>query len=656
MSPKLHNSREFTVELPSFRHWRNQVKCQMGCPVFTDAGGYVQAIADGDYRSAFLIASAPNPFPSVCGRVCAAPCEDECRRGAIDSPISIRALKRSATDRFGVESPRPETREELFEAVHAIGNATPWHLPVTRQFHSGVTSDLKVAIAGGGPAGLACAYDLAQQGFNVTIFEATDQLGGMMVHGIPEYRLSRRVIEKEIRHILDAGIEVKYNTPLSGDFTVSDLKSSGFDAIFLATGAQKGRDLSLEGSDLDGVVKALDYLLNINQGYRMDLGGQIVVIGGGFVAFDAARLAARTTKAFEEEVPSSGDAIRTALDAARLATRQGIAEVTMVSLESFEEMPVMQSTQGMEEFQEARREGITFLPRWAPKRFLGDNNHLTGVELQEVARVFDEEGRFNPEYHPNVTQTIDASAVVLAIGQQPNLSFLRDENSVEVTSRNTVDVEPETLRTSEPGVYAGGDVAFGPRNLIEAIANGKTAASTIAADLAGEATQKDAAYRIEIQQLSTREYTMPEGYEICDREAPPTLELDRRTGIAEVEETYTDEAAQEQAARCLQCHTAPVYNPDLCILCYRCVDVCPESCLAFAPRENIQLPDNQKIPSQAGDLLAGNIAFLKDEEACIRCGLCAIRCPTDAITMEQFGYTVETSPVNSAIQGYSQNE
>src|SRR3990170_2201213 len=288
------------VRLPELQHWKAQVKCQAACPVSTDAGRYVQLIADGRLEEAFLVARSPNPFASVCGRVCAAPCEDACRRGSIDAPITIRALKRFLTEQYGVESNRPDTQDRLLTQSIDEGNRYPGHLPVQplafhRSAASIVTTDnrRKVAVIGSGPAGMAAAHDLALLGYAVTVFDAAEEPGGMMRFGIPEYRLPRTLIRAEIDKILALGVELRTRTPLSPEFGLAELKGMGFDAVFLAVGVSTGRDLQVPGSELDGVVKAIDYLLNVNRGYRMDLGRRVVVIGGGFVAFDAARTAWR---------------------------------------------------------------------------------------------------------------------------------------------------------------------------------------------------------------------------------------------------------------------------------------------------------------------------------------------------------------------------
>lgn len=629
------------TRLPELDHWKAQVKCQIGCPVLTDAGRYVQLIADGQFEDAYLVARAPNPFASVCGRVCAAPCEDACRRGSIDAPISIRALKRFVTEQYGVESMRPETQQRLRTELVSEGNRYAGHLPVQPAGRAGEKA--KVAVIGAGPAGLSAAHDLALLDYAVTVFEAAQEAGGMMRFGIPEYRLPRSIIRGEVDEIVSLGVEIRYGTPLSPQFGLRELTQQGFRSVFLSVGVSKGRDLQIPGVELDGVIKAIDYLLNVNRGYRVDLGRKVVVVGGGFVAFDAARTALRMRTEEDvdrlEEPSREGDArLKDALDAARSALRGGAAEVTIVSLEDFSEMPVLQTTQGHEEFEEAKREGVDFITRRGPKRFLG-SGRLQQIEFRRVLSVFDANGRFAPTYDDGDVVTLDADACVLAIGQRADLDFLRLEDGIELNPGGTIRIDRQTLATTAPGVFAGGDVAFGPRNLIEAVANGKLAARSMHQFLSAERAAIERS--VAIEKIPTRDYRMIAGFEILDRKAPPTLDVGRRTGIAEVETGYDEPEARRQAARCLVCHVQTIYDPEACVLCNRCVDVCPEYCLAIVPFESLDLADDvrEELRTRAAANGLPLAAMIKDDEKCIRCGLCAIRCPTEAMTMERFSIT-----------------
>lgn len=645
------------ARIPSLSDWKAQVKCQTGCPVSTDAGRYVQLVAEGRDEDAFLVARAPNPFASVCGRVCAAPCEDACRRGAVDAPVSIRALKRFVTERYGVESIRPQTQDRLFGELVGEGNRYAGHLPVVPSPVPGTAAKVRVAVIGAGPAGLSAAHDLALLGYDVTVFEAGGEPGGMMRFGIPEYRLPRSLIKAEIDRILALGVTLRLGTALSASYGLAELRRAGFDAFFLSVGVSKGRNLDVPGVELDGVVKAVDYLLNVNRGYRMDLGRRVVVIGGGFVAFDAARTAVRVFK--EEELDAlAGDAgaadarAKEALDSARAALRGGAADVTIVSLENFDEMPVLRTMQGHEEFEEAKREGVVFIPRRGPNRFLG-TSRLEAVELRKVLSVFDESGRFSPRYDDADVTTLPADACILAIGQKPDLSFLKAEDGVDLTPGGTVRVDAATLATSAPGIYAGGDVAFGPRNLIEAVANGKKAARSIHEHLSalGASAGLELESHLEVEKLFTPTYRMTAGFELFDRVSPPTIDVGRRTGIAEVENGYDEAEARVQGSRCLVCHVQTIYDPEKCVLCSRCVDVCPEYCLAIVPFEELELPEEERV--LLAERADGNglplSAMVKDDDKCIRCGLCAVRCPTDAMTMERFTITERLVPKTSEV-------
>lgn len=626
-------SEKYRVQVPDLAFWQNLVPCQMGCPIRTDAGRYVQLIAEGKYEEAYLTARSPNPFASVCGRVCAAPCEDLCRRGKIDAPVSIRALKRFVTEKYGVESLAPDKQDELFAGKQEAGNKWRWHLPVQIQTRKNIVKNKKVAVIGSGPAGLSCAHDLALMGYHVTVFEATNIAGGMLRHGIPEYRLSRSLIDKEIDKIKSLGAEIRYNTPLSENFGIAELKQQGYESVFISVGTQRGRDLNIEGAQLDGVIKAIDYLININNGYRVNLGKKVLVIGGGFVAFDAARMALRGGP---EQEPAD---IHSAVDAARVAMRAGAAEVHIASLESFAEMPVLRTAQGHEEFEEAQREGIVFHPQRGPKRFLSDNGKVKGVEFIGVTRTYDENGRFNPQYDAGYSEIFDTDSVILAIGQQTDLSFLKSSDGVELTPNKLIKIDPATLGTTAPGVFAGGDVAFGPRNIIDAVANGKRAALSIDEYLRGVKPQ--AFYNLLIEKIPTRQFTRPEDFEQLERQAPPTIDLQRRTGISEVEEGYDEAQARQQAERCLSCHIQTIYDAEKCVMCNRCVDICPEYCLKLVPFEQLDLDETMKsslLQQYNLDPFQSASAMLKDDDTCIRCGLCAIRCPTDAMTMEVFYY------------------
>ncbi|RLE27766.1 MAG: 4Fe-4S ferredoxin, partial [Acidobacteria bacterium] len=467
MSGASTDDQRYPARFNELSWYRSNVPCMEACPVHTDSGRYVQLIAEGRLEDAFLIARSPNPLASVCGRVCSAPCEDACRRAWVDEAVTIRPLKRFITEQFGAESARPdffkllagEPQADTGAEANESGCRRPWHMDqLSNEESLKGESRHRVAVIGSGPAGLGCAHDLVLMGYSVTVFEALPQLGGMLRYGIPEYRLPRGVIDREIAAIEKLGVTFLTNTPITRDFGLRNLREQGFEAFFLSVGAMRGRDINLEGADKDGVVKAVDYLLNLNRGYAVDLGDRVVVIGGGSVALDAARSAVREFYQPMDEIELTAKAVadQPAMDAARGALRGGASEVHVISLESLDELPAAQTVQGKEELDEALEEGIHLHPGWGPTKISGDDN-VQGIEFVGVDRVFDEEGRFNPEYDKSRTMTLDADSVILAIGQQPDFSFLTGEDQVDLNPTGTVKIDPETLATTAKGVFAGGD-------------------------------------------------------------------------------------------------------------------------------------------------------------------------------------------------------
>lgn len=597
--------------------------CHQACPVGTEAGRYVALIADGRYREAYAVARRPNPLASICGRICAAPCEDACRRGELDQPIAIRALKRFVTERFGVESMID------LEVLREIYGGRETRYPEDR-----------VAVVGAGPAGLGAAHDLALMGYPVTLFEAQPVAGGMLRLGIPEYRLPRELIKLEINAILSLGVELRTGQRLGRDFSLRDLREQGFRAVFLAVGAHKSRELQAPGVHLDGVLHGVDFLLNVNMGYRLEIGQRVVVLGGGNVALDVARTALRA--GFPEEAVNPEINIVTALDVARSALRFGVKEVHVVSLEKMDEMPA-----DREEVAEAEAEGVVFHPGRGLQRILGEDGRVRGIETIQCTSVFDREGRFNPSFAPDTELAMAADTVILAIGQASDLSFLQPEDGVAVTRRGTVQVDSETLATTAPGIFAGGDAAFGPRIAIQAVADGKRAARSIDAHLRGRPPGRGG---VEVLLEPLPGFTRDLDYEGLPRQRPPVLPVSRRIGIAEIEQCFSEGAARREGVRCLRCWINTIFaqDPELgteCILCGACADVCPEGCIELLPVSEVAAAPElrDELVSELGEAAAAlceeggrGTVLVKDETVCIRCGLCAARCPARTITMEQF--------------------
>lgn len=597
---------EFTARPAGAGWFEDNVPCMRACPVLTNAGRYVAAIAQGDDLLAYHTARLPNPFPSICGRVCAAPCEIACRRGVIDEPIAIRALKRFACERCGVES---------------ASGAGAWREAV----HRAPARPERVVVVGAGPAGLACAHDLVGYGYRPVVLDAADRPGGMMVLGIPTYRLVREVLDSEIAAILDLGVELRTGVALGRDVSLGELRAE-FDAVFVACGAMVSRDLRIPGVGFDGVLRAVEFLINANLGFRVDLGERVVVIGGGNVALDVARTALRAVAqgpGSAEVAPPAEEGVHaaatTALDAARMAVRMGAREVRAVSLEARHELPAFDF-----EVEEAAEEGVILMHRLGPKRILGAEGRVTGLETLDVSSVFDPDGRFSPEFIEGTESVIPCDTVILAIGQTPDLSWLRPGDGVDLSPRGTIAVDPETLATSAPGVFAGGDVAFGPRNLIDAIANGRRAAASINRMLGG--AEAAIAPPSSLRSLPLVPRPIP-GYDALPRVPVPSVPHERRIGMPEVELGYTEEEARREAARCLQCFDNVMLDPELCILCGGCVDICPEHCIRIVDVSRLAGVDGGDEPASA---------LVIQEDRCIRCALCVERCPPGALWMGEW--------------------
>ncbi len=573
-------------------YYDSNIPCMAACPVHTNAGAYVAAIAEGDDKTAYLTARMPNPFASVCGRVCAAPCEDACRRGEIDQPIAIRALKRFVTEKYGPE-------------------ASPYKPSVVAMDRPERSES--IGIVGGGPAGLAAAHDLRLHGYQVTLYEATEILGGMMVLGIPEYRLDRGLVQSEIDTIIGLGVDVKMGTKLGTDVTLAELRDH-HDGVMLALGATLGRGLDIPGNEADGVLRAIEFLLNINQGFSVDVGERVVVIGGGNVAMDAARTALRAAEYGQQA--STGDIeddsdLAEAVDVARSAVRAGAKDVTVVALESLEEMPAAEF-----EIEEAEIEGIEFRHRLGPHRIEVEDGVVTGLTTVKVLSVFDESGRFAPTFDLEITETFDADTVIIAIGQAIDFDAIDGDSGPEISPRRTIQTDPIKFTTSLPNVWAAGDAAFGPRNLIDAIAEGRKVAADIHRTFGGTEEQEQSGTMIPLRSF----HRLDDLYDRIPRQEIPTLPTDRRIGLAEVETGFSEEEARAEAQRCLRCFANIQLDAELCVLCGLCVDVCPFNLISIVPAVDV-------------DLAERGTALLLDESKCIRCALCIERCPTAALSM-----------------------
>ena len=472
--------------------------CQHACPAGIDVPNYVAAVAEGDYAKSVEIIRERNPFPAVCGRICIHPCEYKCRRGELDQPVAIRALKRLASDWY-------------------FKNIGPQREPFA------VTRTEKVAVVGAGPAGLTCAYFLAKMGYQTTVFEAGPVAGGMLGIAVPEFRLPRQVIEEEIQYIENCGVEIRYNSPIDAKHTFNDLLNEGFSALFIAAGAQASKRMGIPGEeeDLEGLYYGLEFLSEVRAGKDVPLSGKTVIIGGGNVA----------------------------VDVARTALRSGARDAQIFCLEPRDEMPAWE-----QDVEEAIDEGIVINTEASPSKITQKEGRVTGIEFTHCVCVFDDEGCFNPTCDLDDTRFVDADNVIISIGQAADMSFLDADSQLERELWGTLVVDTNTLATNVPGVFAGGDFTTGPTFVIRAISSGRRAAIAINKYLTGD----DSPVYIP-DEKSARHTTTGLALEEESTEDKPRVEVEfedarnRIKDFREVEKGFTEEEGRREAVRCLRC-------------------------------------------------------------------------------------------------------
>ncbi len=483
---------------------RGSPPCRYACPAEVNAQGYIALISQGKYKEALELERRDNPFPSVCGRVCTHPCESECKRKDVDEPLAIAQLKRFISDQEQeLTMPKPDLNKE------------------------------RVAIVGAGPAGLSGAYFLARKGYRPTVFEATNHPGGLLYWAIPRFRLPEPALQRDLDYIKSWGVEIKTNTALGKDLHIKDLFAQDFKAIFLGLGAAKEKSMGIEGEDLQGVVLCVEFLSKAVHDMKTPVGKKVAVVGGG----------------------------NSAIDAVRTALRLGAEEAFIVYRRSRQEMPANE-----EEIIEAEKEGIKINYLTNPVKILGKDGKVTGMEcIKMKLGEPDSSGRRRPIPIEGSEFTMDLDMVIMAIGQAADVSFLNKEESFELTRWGTFAVDPDTLQTNIPGIFAGGDAVTGPATIIEAIAAGKEAAESIDRFIRGVDPKENRKKRV--ARVKDEDIDIPEDTPATMRTEMPLLELEKaKKSFREVAQGFSEDQAKTEAARCLSCAG--------CSECLECVKVC----------------------------------------------------------------------------------
>jgi len=576
------------IAAPDYFH--KVVDCQWACPAHTPVPEYIRLIAAGRYSDAYMINWKSNVFPGILGRTCDRPCEPACRRGRVEKdPVAICRLKRVAADY------KDDIRARLPK-------------PAARR------NGKRIALIGGGPASLTVARDLAPLGYHCVVFDQDPKAGGMMRTQIPKFRLPDAVIDEECDYILNLGIEFVGGRRID---SMKALLAENFDAIFVGSGAPRGRELDIPGrrEAAKNIHIGIDWLSSVSFGHVDKIGKRVIVLGGG----------------------------NTAMDCCRSSRRLGGEDVKVIVRSGFEEMKASPW-----EKEDAMHEGIPIFNYLVPKEFTHDNGRLTGVRFEKVKAEYDENGRRRLVNAGEPDQHFECDDVLVAVGQENAFPWIERDVGIAFDKWDMPKVDPKTMASSNPKVFFGGDAAFGPKNIIWAVAHGHDAALSIDKLCSGEDVNERPLPAVEVfsQKMGIHEWSYDNDISPDKRYRVPLRDkvVALRDIKAEVELGYDLELALKEAERCLNCDVQTVFTASLCIECDACVDICPMDCITFTPNgDEAELRTRLKAPSKnltqdlyvAEGLKTGRV-MVKDEDVCLHCGLCAERCPTGAWDMQKY--------------------
>ena len=506
--------------------------CKTACPAHIGIQGYLQLAKEGRYEDALALIKKDNPLPAVCGHVCNRRCEDACTRGTIDEAVAIDEVKRFIAER----DLNAETRYIPEKTIPSLKGGF----------------EEKIAIIGAGPAGLSCAYFLALTGYKPTIFEKNAEPGGMLRYGIPSYKLEKDLLAAEIDVIRQLGVEIRCGVEVGKDVTIEDLREQGYRGFYAAIGCQRGRKPGISGENARGAYAAVDFLREAGTKESFELEGDVVVVGGGNVAIDAARISSRCTD----------------------------AKISMFCLETREKMPASN-----EEIEEALEEGIILNCGWGPKEVLEENGHVSGVVFKKCTRVFDAQGRFSPQYDENDTITVPCRHVIFSVGQAIDWGHMLDNLHVELRPNGGAIANKLTYQTSEPDIFVGGDVYTGPKFAIDAIAAGREGAVSLHRYVHENCTLTIGRNRRDFIELD-KENIKVETYDSSSRQIPPKADVkEQAKTFRDLSQSLSEEQVKKETSRCLSCG-ASVVDPNKCIGC----GICTTKCMFDAIHLHRELP------------------------------------------------------------------